>query len=85
MIIVERPPFASIVLDNGTTVSEGDMIEFVDDATGELISGQAVKITGKKTTNILLNKPRTCQEIWYLGDISDLVVTMNFADVARLD
>ena len=85
MIIVERPPFVSIVLDNGTTVSEGDMIEFVDDATGELVARQVVKITGQKTTKILLNKSQTCQEIWYLSDISDLVVTMNFADVARLD
>jgi len=85
MILVERPPFASIVLQNGVTVSEGDMIEFVDDATGEVVAGQAVKITGKKTTKILLHKPQTCQEIWYLSDISDLVVTMNFADVAMLD
>lgn len=85
MITLERAPFASIVLDGGAVVSVGDIVEFADDATGEIVSGQVDKITGKKTTKIFLNNPQqTCQEIWYLDDISGLVVTKTFADLTKL-
>lgn len=78
MIEVLKNPFKSIIVadENGQElrIDEGNTIAFVNE-NGEVITGELIKIVGKKNIALTIQPPDTQrQEIWYLNDVREIKV-----------
>jgi beta-lactam-binding protein with PASTA domain len=69
---IKQDIFKSIVVDNSTVIEEGDVIDFVVEATGEVKTAMVIKFCGSKKDRRLQVKDMNgsqCEEIWSLLDI----------------
>lgn len=82
MIILARPPYSSVMLQEDDFVSVGDIVKFTVDETGEIKQGLVLKLTGKKTSKIVISpEDDYCEQTWLFSDISDLEVVTSFVDL----
>lgn len=73
MVVVEKDKFGSMVLEGAGRIDEGDSIEFVAETTGEIKTGNIIKIAGSKKERKLQILPAgsECEELWSIFAIKE--------------